>query len=253
MLAASSRSASSPATPLVAANFAQGMPYATLRNRVLGAGWLPWRDEGCWSSTRDEVDTDSGKLCAKLPELQLCNGHQCTMRFANAKAGMTLKVTARGNLQGWNKPADRAGITVDSWRFTPANSSGSTSPCPSADFKTFLQAFASGARVQRAFTAPLVKVAELEDLGEAGYQPQQVWVTAADYRGFNLAYDDAAFHFVDHQGTVDATPVTLTIDDDSPAVRTVSFRYGTSEGNAYRFERSGGCWQLVADTRPPSP
>ena len=251
--AASSTSAPNVASSAVAADFARGMPYATLRNRMLGAGWLPLRDESCWKATHDDTDDENGRLCAQLPELQSCSGVRCSLRLADVKTAATMKVAVHGPLQGWDRQDKTIAVAVDSWQFTPSSARPVTEQCPGEDFSAFLQAFASGGRMQKSFTAPLVEVAEMEDLGDRGYHLQQVLMAAQDYRGFNLAYADGAFHFVDYQGRVDATPLPLAIKTPSPLVRMVSYRYGTSEGKAYRFEKVGNCWQLAADTQPPTP
>jgi hypothetical protein len=124
--------------------------------------------------------------------------------------------------------------------------------CPSRDFEAFLKAFAADDRIKRAFTAPVVKVAELGG-GEDGDETVHVYQPASGYVDFNVTYADGAFHFVDAKGSKDASPLDVKFESQGDRIRNVRYLYGMSEGNGYRFEQKDGCWYLTEDPDPPSP
>ena len=236
------------ATPSVLAGLTKGMPYADLRKRLLAAGWLPLRDPACWENAGG-----GSSVCGELPEVESCSGDgYCNMAFANAADGKRIDVTSYGPYERWNTPGQEASVAVESWNVSSMTVAAAAQTCPSGDFEAFLQDFAADERIERAFTSPLVKVAELGG-GEDGDDTVLVYESGAKYDGFNVTYADKAFHFVDSEGVKDASALTLKIDAQGENVRTVRYQYGMSEGNSYRFERKDGCWYLTQDPEPPSP
>lgn len=241
--------AASPATPAVDAAFAKDMPYATLRRRLLDAGWLPLRDPACWDNNAGPASS----VCGELPEVESCSGDgYCNMAFANAADGKRIDVSTYGPYERWNKSGEEGSVAVQSWKVSPLAANAAAMACPSGDFEAFLQDFAADEKIERAFIAPLVKVAELGG-GEEGDDTVLVYESGAKYDDFNVTYAGKAFHFVDSEGAKDASALKLTIEAQGENVRNVSYQYGMSEGNSYRFERKGGCWYLTQDPEPPSP
>jgi hypothetical protein len=239
--------------PAVETAFTKEMPYADLRKRLTDAGWLPLRDPMC----RENVG-GAALVCGELPEVESCSGDgHCVMHFANASEGKRIRVTAYGPSERWNVAGEEAAFAVNSWDVSaldPASrSSDDAAPaCPSPDFDAFLKAFASDDRIERAFTAPAVRVAELGG-GEDGDDTVFVYLPAAGYADFNVKYADKAFHFIDANGAKDASSLDLKVEAQGDDVRIVRYQYGMSEGNSYKFERKAGCWQLTEDPDPPSP
>jgi hypothetical protein len=238
------------ATPAIDAAFAKDMPYATLRRQLLDAGWLPLRDPACWENAGGDAS-----VCGELPEVESCSGDgYCNMAFANAAEGKRIDVSTYGPYERWNKSGEEAAVAVRSWKISPleAVAVASAPACPSGDFEAFLQDFAADEKIERAFTSPLVKVAELGG-GEDGDDTVLVYEPGAKYDGFNVTYADKSFHYVDSEGVKDASALTLKIESQGENVRNVRYLYGMSEGNSYRFERKDGCWYLTQDPEPPSP
>jgi len=241
------------AAPAVESGFSKEMPYADLRKRLTDAGWLPLRDPMCWENVGGEA-----RVCGELPEVESCSGDgHCVMHFANADQGKRMRVTTYGPSERWNVPGEEAAFAVKSWDVSslePAAKSieGAAPACPSRDFDAFLKAFASDPRIERAFTAPAVKVAELYS-DDAGDQTRMVYVAGGAYDDFNVDHVDNAYRFVDGEGKVDTTPLKLDIASEGDRVRAVSYRYGMSEGNSYRFEDRGDCWYLAQDPDAPAP
>lgn len=237
------------AGPAIETGFSEGMPYATLRGRLLQAGWLPLRDPACRENVGGEAT-----VCFELPEVESCSGDgYCNMGFANAAAGKRMVVTTYGPYERWNTPGEEAALAVRSWDVSVLGTAPAAAPaCPSPEFDAFLKAFATDAQIRRAFTAPVVKVAELGG-GEDGGETVPVYVDGAHYAGFNVVHDGKAFHFVDGEGATDPAALPLEIQARGADAREVRYRYGMSEGNSYRFERKDGCWRLTEDPEPPSP
>lgn len=241
------------AASAVESAFTKEMPYADLRKRLTDAGWLPLRDPMCWENVGGEA-----RVCGELPEVESCSGDgHCVMHFANADQGKRMRVTTYGPAERWNVPGEEAAFAVKSWDVTPLEPAvksvdGAPPACPSRDFDAFLKAFASDPRIERTFTAPAVKVAELYS-GDAGDQTRMVYIAGGAYDDFNVDYIDNAYRFVDGQGKVDTTPLKLDIASDGDRTRAVSYRYGMSEGNSYRFEDKGDCWYLAQDPEAPAP
>lgn len=241
------------AAPAVESAFAVDMAYADLRKRVIDAGWLPLRDPMCWENVGGEA-----RVCGELPEVESCSGDgRCVMHFANADQGKRMRVSTYGPPERWNVPGEEAAFAVKSWDVSalePVAKSieGAAPACPSRDFDAFLKAFAADPRVERAFTAPVVKVAELYS-DDTGDRISMVYVAGDAYDNFNVDYADDAYRFVDGEGKVDTTPLKLDIAKEGDDVRVVSYRYGMSEGNSYRFEDKGDCWYLAQDPEAPAP
>lgn len=244
-------------SPALESAFTVDMAYADLRKRLTDAGWLPMRDPMC----RENVGGEA-RVCGELPEVESCSGDgHCVMYFANADSGKgkgkRMRVTTYGPSERWNVPGEEAAFAVKSWDVSalePVAKSieGAAPACPSRDFDVFLKAFASDPRIERAFTAPVVKVAELYS-DEAGDQTRMVYVAGGAYDDFNVDYAGNAYRFVDSEGKVDTTPLKLDVAKEGDAIRAVSYRYGMSEGNSYRFEDRGDCWYLAQDPEAPAP
>ena len=245
--------AATAAAPAVESGFSKDMAYADLRKRLTDAGWLPLRDPMCWENVGGEA-----RVCGELPEVESCSGDgHCVMYFASVDAGKRMRVTTYGPSERWNVPGEEAAFAVQSWDVSalePVAKSieGAAPACPSRDFDAFLKAFASDPRIERAFTAPAVKVAELYS-GEAGDQTRMVYVAGGTYDDFNVDYAGNAYRFVDSEGKVDTSPLKLDIAKEGDKARAVSYRYGMSEGNSYRFEDRGDCWYLAQDPEAPAP
>ncbi len=239
--------------PAVINKLITGMPYAEMRKDLLAEGWLPLRDPKCWENAGSHA-----ALCNALPEAENCSadGH-CVMNFASDRDRAKLHVVAYGPYERWNKAGEESSFQVKSWDLLSidhANASADASDaaqCPSQDFDTFLQSFASDEKVRLAFTAPLVKVAEIEDRGDEGYFKRMVYIAGSAYRDFNVVYDHSAFHFYGGDGKPDSKTLSLKIIAPMSEVREVRYVYGSSEGNSYRFENKGGCWHLTEDPESP--
>ena len=223
-----------------------GMAYGDLRKSLLADGWLPLRDPQCWDNVGGVA-----AVCNLLPEIESCSGDgYCRAHFAKAPDSV-LSLTAYGPYSAWDKTGADATFRLKS--FASSRIETTTAECPAQDFDEFLRKFASDTSVQRAYTAPLVKVAEIEDRGDEGYFPRMVYQKASVYSDFDITYANDGFHFVDGRNKRDPKPLPLKIDAPTSDRRDVSFLYATSEGNSYRFDRKDGCWVLTEDPRPPTP
>ncbi len=236
----------------ITAGFAKEMPYATLRRTLLDAGWLPLRDPMC----RENVGGEA-RVCGVLPETESCSGDgHCLMHFASASASQSISVSTYGPYDRWNVTGEESTFAVQSWALSPLQttkaSDSAPQSCPSHDFDSFLKAFAADERIKQAFTAPVVKVAELGG-GEDGDDTVFVYVLSSNYTGFNVGFVGNAFHYIDASGSSDAAPLDLKVQSQGKNTRDVSYFYGMSEGNSYRFEERDGCWYLTEDPDPPSP
>lgn len=244
------KSASEPQTvspPRIEKSFRKGMPYADLRKQLLAAGWLPLRDPSCWDNVGGEA-----LVCNQLPEVESCSGDgYCNMYFANAADGAQIKVGTYGPYDRWNDPKNKSALEVQYWE-TSSLQPAKPTQCPSQDFQAFLKAYASDSASKQAFTAPIVKVAELIS-DDAGDRTQLVYVVGNKYRGFNVRYQDQTFHHVDYEGKTDPDSLPLDIQPAGKNAWTVRYQYGMSEGNSYRFESNRGCWQLTEDPEAPAP
>lgn len=247
--AATQPAATPEAKPAIEAAFREGMPFAELRKQLLDAGWLPLRDPMC----RENVG-GTAEVCFELPEVESCSGDgYCKMHYANAAENRRLSVTTYGPYGKWNVPGEESALAVRSWKAAALPATEAAAPaCPSTDFDAFLKAFASDDTVERAFTAPLVKVAELGG-GEDGTDTVLLYAAGGDYAGFNVVHRDGAFHYAMADGKTDPAPLELQVESQGDAARIVRYGYGMSEGNSYRFEQRDGCWRLTEDPEPPSP
>ena len=232
------------ARPLPAA-VAEGKPYAGVREALLADGWLPLRDPDCRSNIGGDAD-----VCDELPEVESCSGDgHCNMAFADG--ARRLAITTYGPYDRWNAPGQESALQVKSFELQPLPADVPPA-CPSTDFDAFLKVFASDDAVRTAFTAPLVKVAELQSDAEGDHE-RMVYVARDKYAGFNVGFSDGAFHFVDSTGQADRKPLQLKIARESDDARFVRYDYNVSEGNSYRFRLVDNCWSLTQDPDMPSP
>jgi hypothetical protein len=226
----------------------KGMAYADLHKAALAEGWLPLVDPLCKENVGGEA-----AICNQLAELESCSGDgRCLMRFAHGSDQRVLKVDAYGDYTRWSLSGESAVLNVRGWEFSPADGEAVASQCPSQNFADFLSAFAGDESVQRTFTLPLVKVMQYRDVGE-DYETYPSYMSAADYTGFRIDRGADGFHIVDSTGKADPKPTPLEIKPEAEGSYYVSYRYGMSEGNSYRFQHQRGCWYLAEDPDAPSP
>lgn len=226
----------------------KGMAYVDLRNAALAEGWLPLLDPSCKENVGGEA-----AICNQLAELESCSSDgRCLMRFAHGSDQGVLRVDAYGDYRKWSLSGESAALYVRGWEFSPAEGAAVAAQCPSQNFTDFLIAFAGDDSVQKAFTLPLVKVMQYRDVGE-DYETYPSYMTAADYSGFRIDHGADGFHVVDNSGKADPKPTPLEIKPEADGSYYVSYRYGMSEGNSYRFRHQRGCWYLAEDPDAPSP
>lgn len=226
----------------------KGMAYADLRNAALAEGWLPLMDPLCKENIGGEA-----AICNQLAELESCSSDgRCLMRFAHGSDQSVLRVDTYGDYTKWSLSGESAVLNVRGWEFSPAEGAIMVTQCPSHNFSEFLNAFAGDDSVQKTFTLPLVKVMQYRDVGE-DYETYPSYMSAADYSGFRIDHDADGFHVVDGTGKADPKPASLEIKPEADGSYYVSYRYGTSEGNSYRFLHQRGCWYLAEDPDAPSP
>lgn len=238
--------AASAAEPAVAKSFSKDMAYADLRKRLLGAGFLPLRDPKCWDNVGGEAE-----VCNYLPETESCSGDgYCKMSFANRELGSRVQVGTYGPYDKNNTVGGGSATKVRFWEFRDLDKPAAAA-CPSSDFDQFLSKFAADPKLAQQFTAPVVKVVELLSDGD-GDVPQPVYMTAAQYDGFNLRYQGGAYHYVDAEGKVDRAALKPKIVAEGADRRLVRYGLNMSEGNSYRFEQAGGCWRLSEDPEAPA-
>jgi hypothetical protein len=229
------------------------MPYARLREIVLAEGWAPVVDPACKENVGGQA-----LICDQLPELESCSGDgYCLMWFAHSAARNKLRVGTYGDYARWNIPGQESALAVRFWESKDdgalaALKMGNAAACPSRSFDAFLKAYASDPGVRDVFTSPSVKVMELVSEGDS-MQTRLVDVRKSDYRGFNLAYERGEFHVIDGAGEVDPAASKVDVKPEAGGNYFVSYRYGMSEGNSYRFRGLNGCWYLAEDPEPPSP
>jgi hypothetical protein len=226
------------------------LPYATLRKALLDGAWLPLRDPMCWDNIGGQAE-----VCYTLPEVHSCSGDgYCVMHFAERERGLNIRVKTYGDYRRWGRAGEESALLIDSASVSavPAPAADKAPACPARDFDAFLKAFASDAAVKARYTAPLVRVAEIGG-GEDGDDTVPVLVAGESYKDFNVEYAGNAFHYVDAEGKRDGSALEMKIEEVAKGVRDVSYQYGMSEGNSYRFEDAGDCWYLKEDPQPPSP
>lgn len=230
------------ATPAIEAAFREGMPFAELRKQLLAAGWLPLRDPMC----RENVG-GTAEVCFALPEVESCSGDgYCNMHYASAAENRRISVTTYGPYDKWDVPGQESALAVRSWKTAALPAPEAAAPaCPSTDFDAFLKAFASDEKIERAFTAPLVKVAMLGG-GEDGDEQNDVYERSGDYDGFMLRYQGDAWRLKPVEGSPQGAPANIHVTAEPDGQRYVTLP-GSVEGISYRFAMGDGCWRLVAD------
>ncbi len=247
--------ANEPARPQapVAAHAMEGvlmkdMAYVDLRKAALVEGWLPLVDPLCKENVGGEAAIGN-----QLAELESCSGDgRCLMRFAHGSDQSVLRVDAYGDYTKWSLSGESAVLNVRGWEFSPAEGAAVAAQCPSQNFADFLEVFAGDDSVQKTFTLPLVKVLQYRDVGEE-YETYPSYMRAADYSGFHGDHGADGFHIVDSTGKADPRPTPLEIKPEAEGSYYVSYRYGMSEGNSYRFHHQRGCWYLAEDPDASSP
>lgn len=121
--------------------------------------------------------------------------------------------------------------------------------CPSADFGGFLRAFASSDATRAVHTAPFVSVTDWVDADETGLGTTTERVPRERYSDFRLRYRDGGYVHDQHDDMSDAIPVQPRVTPIPGGYR-VEYVFNMSEGNAWTFAATNGCWQLVADPDP---
>lgn len=228
------------APPAFMAGLKQDMPYARLREAVLAAGWAPLRDPACWDNVGG-----TAAVCGVLPETESCSGDgACLLWFVDPADGRRLRVTTYGPYERWNVAGEEAAFAVRSWELSAVTPSPARSACPGKNFDEFLKRFSADESIERAFTAPFVKVARIYE-DDNGYQTSVEYESGATYRGFILDYRDDAWYLEPIDGeTPVGTNVRVTKEAGDRYFVTIP---GNVEGISYRFEPINGCWQLAAD------
>lgn len=242
--------AAAPATPAASAAPAApastdthaGKPYVQVRSALLAEGWRPLRTPACRTNVGGEA-----AVCDALPETDSCSGDgHCLMRFAHPSSARLIAIRTYGDIARWNGP-DAAGVRV---RSTDASKAPAPAPaaCPAANFHAFLAHYAALPGARPALSAPLIAASELHSDAE-GDRLVQVAYAGADYPRFSLSHDGRAFHHVDAAGRID--PAVLPVDvREGAAGAVVRYAYGSAEGRAFRFERTGDCWRLAEELPP---
>jgi hypothetical protein len=223
-----------------------GMSYAQTAAELADSGWLPLEDRV--ACIRDMGER--GAACRRFPELQSCDREDaCTLRYAHIGSADTISLTVPlmqsdaglefGELRAWKR-------TSIAWHDTAAAS------CPAHDFDGFLRVFANDDSVRAAYTAPLIKVGRLIDLGDAGYVKRVVLVLGSDYRYFALHFSNGNFYLQDTAGGIAAVAAKLEVIAE-PGGAYLARVPGVSETVAYRFFTHAGCWRLSEAPEYPSP
>ncbi|WP_394000197.1 hypothetical protein ACF3M1_09865 [Luteimonas sp. WGS1318] len=152
-----------------AAAFALPASYASARTELLGAGWRPLRDPECWTNVGGRAE-----VCSVLPETEACSsdGH-CVMHFGHVGQAKTLRVITYGDWRKWNA-AGTGGLQVKASQASTLATVPSLA-YPASTFDGVLPAFAADEATRAAFTAPLVRVAELNSTDD-GDVPREVLV-----------------------------------------------------------------------------
>lgn len=222
-----------------------GQAYARMRATLVERGWLPLRTPAC----RTNVGGDA-PVCDDLPETDSCSGDgHCLTKFVDPRDGRTLTVHAYGAAERWNTPGreeEFAVMSTEAGALPPA----ARAACPAKDFEGVLRHFAATPTARAALSRTIVRASELHSDGD-GDRLVPVAYTAADYPGFDITFDGRAFHHVDAAGKVDGAPLAVEVQPGSDGGNVVRYRYGMSEGRAFRFERDGDCWRLAEELPPP--
>ena len=218
-----------------------GMRFSEARTALAVAGWLPLQDRGaCMTQVGDR-----SAFCFNTPELASCGQQSCTLDFANADALQRLSLVVDAPAASGPEEVPVFGA-VKSWVVSEVAAAKAADTCPASDFDGFLKAFAGDPQVRALYTAPLVRVAQLIDRGERGYQPQETLVAAATYSGFLLNYREGAWYPSAEEGAPRTAPLDVRITAESGGSYYVTVP-GNVEGISYRFEPHGSCWRLAAD------
>lgn len=124
--------------------------------------------------------------------------------------------------------------------------------CPGKNFASFLQAFAADDQVRDRFTAPEVLVTDWRNPNETQEGTQVTRVKKTEYRDFTLRFKQGAFHNIDADGSMDPSPESIKVIQEGKNYK-VSYAYGMSEGNSWRFVAKDDCWILAEDPEPSDP
>lgn len=120
--------------------------------------------------------------------------------------------------------------------------------CPSQDFNEFLKAYASDESVRKRFTAPVVKVARIEEDENGSDQVVMHSVPAEQYDGFLFSYRDGKYGFSSADGEVGPSdPGLQLIVKAEPNGSYFVTIPDNVEAISYRFERHDNCWLLSED------
>lgn len=218
-----------------------GVGFPEARAALAADGWLPLHDRA------DCMGKLGGRsaLCYSTPELASCDGAGCTMEFANADAMQRLSLMV-GAPAGSDPDETPVFGAVKSWALSEIAAAATTGACPAAEFEGFLKLFAGDPLVRAQYTAPLVRVAQMIDRGDAGDQSQQTYVAAGNYTGFALSYRDGAWYPSVDAGAPRPAPLDVRISAEEGGAYFVNVP-GNVEGVSYRFERHDDCWRLTGD------
>lgn len=218
-----------------------GVGFPEARAALAAAGWLPLHDRA------DCMGKLGGRsaLCYSTPELASCDDARCTLEFANADVMQRLSLMV-GAPAGSDPDETPAFGAVKSWALSEIAATAPTGACPAADFDGFLKIFAADPLVRAQYTAPLVRVAQMVDRGDAGDQSQQIYVAAGNYTGFALSYRDGAWYPLVDASAPRPAPLDVRISAEDGGAHYVSVP-GNVEGVSYRFERHQDCWRLTGD------
>jgi hypothetical protein len=223
-----------------------GSRFPEARAALAAAGWLPLLNRAdCMARMGDR----SG-LCYSTPELASCAGVDCTLDFANADTlqRLSLVVGAPALSDEEQTPEEQTPAfgEVKSWSVSTIAAARPAGACPATDFESFLKVFSADPLVRARYTAPLVRVAQVIDRGDAGDQRQETFVPAANYTGFALSYRDGAWYPSLEEGAPPPAAIDVRVTAEAGGAYDVSVPGGV-EGVSYRFERDGDCWRLSAD------
>ena len=218
-----------------------GVGFPEARAALTTAGWLPLHDRAdCMSKLGGR-----SALCYSTPELASCDDAGCTLEFANADVMQRLSLMV-GAPAGSDPDETPAFGAVKSWALSAIDAIDPAGACPAAEFDGFLKLFAADPLVRAQYTAPLVRVAQMIDRGDAGDQSQQTYVMAGNYTGFALSYRDGAWYPSVDAAAPRPAPLDVRVSAEEGGAYFVNVP-GNVEGVSYRFERHGDCWRLAAD------